>query len=89
MTQTATRQTSHKARVGKARAAKDALVDRIYACAPNNQTPFSGCLALAPRDLVLKFEAAERTLIEAEMAAVSAGKAYRASGGFGLLLWNR
>ena len=87
MTHAATRQTSHKARVGKARAAKDALVDRIYACAPNNQTPFSGCLALAPRDLVLKFEAAERSLIEAEMAAVSAGKAYRAS--FGLLTWNR
>jgi hypothetical protein len=75
------------ARVGKARAVKDAMIDRIYALAPDNQTPFSECLALASHDMREAFYASQLALINAEEDAVSAGKAYRAS--FGLLIWNR
>jgi hypothetical protein len=86
-TATAPRIASHKARVGKARAAKDAMIDRIYALAPSSDVPFSECLKLASHDMRETFYASQVALINAEEDAVSAGKAYRAS--FGLLIWNR
>jgi hypothetical protein len=75
---------SHKLKVEKARKRKDKFTDEIFALAPTPQTRFQECLALAPADLRAAYQAA---LIDAEHAAVAAGKAWFAS--FGMLTFYR
>lgn len=71
----------------RARLVYDALVNRVYACAPNDRTVFSECLKLAPEALRKELDAASSLLVKAECDAVSAGKAYRSTSGS--LIWNR
>jgi hypothetical protein len=59
------------------RAKYDATVKLVYACAPNQVTPFSECLKLAPPDLRTQLEALNSQMIGAECDAVSTGKAWR------------
>jgi hypothetical protein len=78
---------SHKKLVARAAVRREKLVQAIYACAPNHETPFSECKKLAPTQIQEAFRNADLDLLAAEQAAVSAGKAWRAS--FGMLTWNR
>jgi hypothetical protein len=77
---------SIKRQVIAARKRNDALVNRIYACAPDNQTRFTDCLKLASFELVREYDLNRRTIAELEYAAVAAGKAYPAKSGG--LIWN-
>ena len=78
---------SHKVLVARAAKRKEKLIQAIYACAPNDTTPFSECRKLAPQAVRDAFYNADLDLLNAEQAAVSAGKAWRAS--FGMLTWYR
>jgi len=79
---------SAKARVAKAQAKLDGIVSRVFALAPSRDVRLRDCLDMAPEELREEYEAAFEALIEAERAAVSQGRAYRAMGG-ALLLWNK
>jgi len=74
-------------KVEAATARKSKLSDAIFAYAEHGQMKWSECYDRAPEALRAKYDAAQSALIEIEQAAVSAGKAWRAS--FGMLCWNR
>ncbi len=78
---------SHKREIARARAALDKAATRVYAAAPNDQTRFCDCLALAHPDVAAAYAAARDALDTAERDAISAGAAYRAS--FGVLRFYR
>ena len=78
---------SLKARVAKARAARDKASDAIFAFAAHGQMRWSECYARATQEAREAYDRADDALRSAESAAVSAGRAYRAS--FGLLVWTR
>jgi alkylation response protein AidB-like acyl-CoA dehydrogenase len=78
-----------KARVAKLQAALEAVRAQVYACGPDRNTPFSTCLDLATPGLRERHDDAHDALNEAEREAVATGRAYRAMGGFGLLLWHK
>ena len=76
---------SHRLHASKARARLDAVVSLIFSHAPDARTTFADCLALAPDDVRARYHAARQAVEDAEQAAVSAGRASRAS--HGLLIW--
>jgi len=78
---------SIKRQVDAARKAYDKTVDAVFKLAPNMNTKFTDCLALAGDELREKLETAYSKVICLECDAVSAGKAYR--GTFGSLIWYR
>ncbi len=76
---------SLKKQVERASIKKYKLVDAIYACAPNNITPFSECKKLASAELRAKLDDATHELIRLECEAVAKCKAWRTS--LGTLIW--
>lgn len=76
---------SHRLHASKARARLDAIVSLIFAHAPDARTAFADCLALVPDDVRARYHAERQAVEDAEHAAISAGRAFRAS--HGLLIW--
>jgi hypothetical protein len=78
-----------KARVAKLQAKLDEIRAQVYACGPDRNTLFSDCLFAAPDALCDAYHAAEEALGTMEHEAIAMGRAYRAHGGYGLLLWHK
>lgn len=78
---------SLKKQVARANARLRKRTDAVYACAPNDSTPFSKCIEVAAGVVAEEYEGARITLRDLEYEALMANKAYRDA--LGTLRWYR
>lgn len=76
---------TYRERVKRAEVARQRAQDAVYRAAPNLQTKFQDCLALASPDVRRAWEEAMETLSTAQAEAIAAGKAWR--GTHGAFFW--